>query len=82
MAQRQQKGADMSVSTASESEGKVEEPQAPAIAVARTGYRVSISQGALEISARLSNPDELQFFIKILQANAAIMVEASEKDAA
>ena len=65
----------MSVNTASDSEGKIESQQA-------TGYRVSICQGALEVSARLANPDELHFLIKILQANAAIMSNATKKDAA
>ena len=73
----------MSVSTATEPEGKIEASQAQATAaVAPTGYRVSISQGALEISARLAKPDELQFLIKILQAQAAIMTEAIKKEAA
>jgi hypothetical protein len=71
------------VSTATEPEGKIEASQAQATAaVAPTGYRVSISQGALEISARLAKPDELQFLIKILQAQAAIMTEATKKEAA
>ena len=83
MAQRRQKGAKMSVSIVSEPDGKIEAPQAQATAaVAPTGYRVSISQGALEISARLAKPDELQFLIKILQAQAAIMTEAIKKEAA
>jgi hypothetical protein len=82
MAQRRQKGAKMSVSTAIEPEGKIEAPAQATAAVAPTGYRVSISQGALEISARLAKPDELQFLIKILQAQATIMIEATKKEAA
>ena len=83
MAQRRHRGAQMSESTAAEPEGKIEASQAQATAaVAPTGYRVSISQGALEISARLAKPDELQFLIKILQAQAAIMTEAAKKEAA
>ena len=73
----------MSVSIVSEPDGKIEAPQAQATAaVAPTGYRVSISHGALEISARLAKPDELQFLIKILQAQATIMIEATKKEAA
>jgi len=82
MAQRRQKGAKMGVNTVTEPEGKIEAPQAQATAAVGTGYRVSICQGALEISARLTKPDELQFLIKILQAQAAIMTEATKKEAA
>ena len=81
MAPHRQKGANMSVNTASDSEGKFESQQATAT-VGPTGYRVSICQGALEVSARLANPAELHFLIKILQANAAIMSNATKKDAA
>lgn len=71
----------MGENTPSATEGKIEAPQATG-AVASTGYRVSICQGALEVSARLANPHELQFLIKILQANAAIMTDATKKEAA
>jgi len=72
----------MSASTVSEPEGRIEASQAQATAAVSTGYRVSICQGALEVSARLAKPEELQFLVKILQAQVAIMTEATKKEAA
>jgi hypothetical protein len=51
-------------------------------AVPPTGYRVSILQSALEVSARLATAEELQNLIKVLQANAAILASATKKTAA
>lgn len=44
-----------------------------------TGYRVSISPSALEVSARLATAEELQVLVKVLQANAAILASATNK---
>jgi len=55
-------------------------PAAPA--AAPTGYRVSISTTALEISARLATPDELNNLVKILQANAAIWGNVTKTEVA
>jgi hypothetical protein len=58
-------------------------PQPPAATAAPpTGYRISILPAALEISARLATAEELQTLVKILQANAAIWVTATNKDTA
>ena len=39
---------------------------------AASGYRVSMVSGALEISARLSNLEELELLVKVLEANKAL----------
>jgi hypothetical protein len=37
-----------------------------------SGYRISMVSGALEVSARLSAPEELELLVKVLEANKAL----------
>ena len=39
---------------------------------AASGYRVSMAAGALEVSARLSTPEELELLVKVLEANKVL----------
>jgi hypothetical protein len=39
---------------------------------APSGYRVSMVAGALDVSARLSTPEELDLLVKVLEANKAL----------
>ena len=43
----------------------------PGGAPAASGYRVSMAAGALEVSARLSTPEELEL-LKVLEANKVL----------
>jgi hypothetical protein len=52
----------------------------PAQTAAHTGYRVSIVPGALEVSARLANPEELRSLVKVLRASIAILSDEPETD--
>jgi hypothetical protein len=59
----------------------VTEPSTPTGAVAPTGYRVSLVPGALEVSARLANADELRNLVKVLRASVVILDDATEDEA-
>ena len=41
-------------------------------AVAPSCYRLSVLSGALEVSARLKNADDLELILKVLEANRAL----------
>jgi hypothetical protein len=43
-----------------------------------SGYRVSMVSGALEVSARLSAPEELELLVKVLEANKALWPNATK----
>jgi hypothetical protein len=45
------------------------EAAAAGSAATTTGYRVSLVPGALEVSARLANNEELEILVKVLEAN-------------
>jgi hypothetical protein len=51
-------------------------------AVAPSCYRVSVASGALEVSARLKNADDLELILKVLEANKALFTkeDRSAKD--
>jgi hypothetical protein len=37
-----------------------------------SGYRISLIGGALDVSARLSTPEELELLVKVLEANKVL----------
>jgi hypothetical protein len=75
------KGADMSGNTAPAKDSVTESSTTIATgAAAPTGYRVSILPGALEVSARLANAEELRNLVKILHANMAIWADSTEDE--
>ena len=75
------KGADMSGNTAPSNDSTTGPSTAAATgAAAPTGYRISILPAALEISARLATPEELQILVRILQANAVIWATATKNE--
>ena len=39
---------------------------------AASGYRISLIGGALDVSARLSTPEELELLVKVLEANKVL----------
>lgn len=41
-----------------------------------SGYRVSMVGGALEVSARLSTPEELDLLVNVLEANKTLWASA------
>ena len=41
-----------------------------------SGYRVSMAGGALEVSARLATPEELELLVKVLEANKVLWANA------
>lgn len=43
---------------------------------ASSGYRVSMVGGALEVSARLSTPEELDLLVNVLEANKTLWASA------
>ncbi|MFO7477147.1 MAG: hypothetical protein R6X03_02150 [Methyloceanibacter sp.] len=43
-----------------------------------TGYRVSLVPGALEVSARLANNEELDVLVKVLEANKGSLGKPSD----
>ena len=45
-----------------------------------TGYRVAIVPGAIEISARLSTPEEIRNLMKALRAGITILEDTTEGD--
>ena len=45
-----------------------------------TGYRVAVVPGALEISARLVNPEEIRNLMKVLRAGIAILEDTTDGD--
>jgi hypothetical protein len=45
-----------------------------------TGYRVAVVPGALEISARLVNPEEIRNLMKVLRAGITILEETTDGD--
>jgi len=45
-----------------------------------TGYRVAIVPGALEISARLSAPEQIRNLIKVLRAGISALEDTTDGD--
>jgi hypothetical protein len=45
-----------------------------------TGYRVAVVPGALEISARLVNPEEIRNLMKVLRAGITILEDTTDGD--
>jgi hypothetical protein len=45
-----------------------------------TGYRVAVVPGALEISARLSSPEEIRNLMKVLRAGITILEDTTDGD--
>jgi hypothetical protein len=45
-------------------------------ATTASGYRVSMAGGALEVSARLATPEELELLVKVLEANKVLWAGA------
>jgi hypothetical protein len=45
-----------------------------------TGYRVSVVPGAIEVTARLVEPNELRNLMKVLRAGCTILEDTSEGD--
>jgi hypothetical protein len=45
-------------------------------AATASGYRVSMAGGALEVSARLATPEELELLVKVLEANKVLWANA------
>jgi hypothetical protein len=68
------KDADMSGNTASSKGNDGTEPSGPPA----TGYRVSVVPGALEISARLSTPEEVRNLMKVLRAGLTILEDTTD----
>jgi hypothetical protein len=50
------------------------------VAEMRTGYRVAVVPGALEISARLGTPEEVRNLVKVLRAGILILENTAEGD--
>ena len=67
------KDADMSGNTGSSKGNDGTEPSGPP-----TGYRVSVVPGALEISARLSTPEEVRNLMKVLRAGLTILEDTAD----
>jgi len=67
------KDADMSGNTGSSKGNDGTEPSGPP-----TGYRVSVVPGALEISARLSTPEEVRNLMKVLRAGLTILEDTTD----
>jgi len=61
-------------------QGEHNSPRIATGAVPPTGYRVSILQSALEVSARLATAEELQNLIKVLQSERGQFGECNQKD--
>jgi hypothetical protein len=55
-------------------------PATPTVTAAPTGYRVSVVPGALEVSARLVNPEEARNLMKALRAGIAALEDTTEGD--
>jgi hypothetical protein len=45
-----------------------------------SGYRVSMTGGALEVSARLATPEELELLVKVLEANKVLWANAGKTE--
>ena len=45
-----------------------------------TGYRVAVVPGAIEVSARLTTPEEVRNLMKVLRAGYVILQDTSEGD--
>jgi hypothetical protein len=69
----------MSANLASEKTIETDTPAATA-AETRTGYRVAVVPGALEISARLGTPEEVRNLVKVLRAGILILEDTAEGD--
>jgi hypothetical protein len=57
------------------------EPSAPLPLFAiPTGYRVCIVPGALEVSARLDDPEEIRNLVKVLRAGIVVLEDTADGD--
>jgi hypothetical protein len=45
-----------------------------------TGYRVAVVPGAIEVTARVVEPDELRNLIKVLRVGCTILEDTPEED--
>ena len=45
-----------------------------------TGYRVAVVPGAIEVTARVVEPDELRNLIKVLRVGCTILEDTTEED--
>jgi hypothetical protein len=63
----------------SDEASKETQPSAQTASAMPTGYRVGVVPGAIEVSARLSTPQEVRQLIKVLRAG--ILVFATDADA-
>jgi hypothetical protein len=57
-----------------------EKPSTPTVTAPPSGYRVSVVPGALEVSARLVNPEEARNLVKVLRAGIVALEETSDGD--
>ena len=45
-----------------------------------TGYRVAVVPGAIEVSARLSTPEDVRNLMKVLRAGYSILEDTADGD--
>jgi hypothetical protein len=46
-----------------------------------SGYRIALVGGALEVSARLATPEELELLVKVLEANKVLWTNTAKGEA-